>query len=431
MAVSPRFRRKTPCCDNGLAGKLGYFEEDIMTALASTTSHTDLPKYFPQMFEKFQSIERGQITITLPDGHQFCAQGSQSGPVGHLNVTNDQLFTRVVREGNLGFAEAYLDGWWNTPDLQAFMDVLVANMASISQPVPGSSLVRWYEVFRHWLLLNTQKQAPKNLAKHYELGNSFYGAWLDETMSYSSGIFENPHEDLEIAQRRKIKRMCDSINLKEEDRFMDIGCGWGALAIYAAKERGAKVTALTLSKAHFEHTSALVQKEGLSERVEVALRDYRDETGTYEGIGSIEMIEHVGEKYWPVYFKSIHDRLSDNGRATVQAITIADDLYPTYRTTQDFIRKHIFPGGMLPYDRGIREMANASGLKIVDCLSFPDSYSITLRRWNQAFDDAWSEIESMAFDQRFKRLWNYYLTMCAAGHEYGATSVTQYTFARV
>jgi cyclopropane-fatty-acyl-phospholipid synthase len=410
---------------------LSHSEEDIVKALTSTADQIDLPKYFPQIFKKFQSIELGKIFITLPDARQFQTQGSRTGPIGHLNVLNDHLFTRVVREGNLGFAEAYLDGWWDTPDLQAFMDVLVANMASISQPVPGSSLVRWYEVFRHWLLLNTKKQAPKNLAKHYELGNAFYGAWLDKTMSYSSGIFESPHEELETAQRRKIKRMCDSINLKEDDSFMDIGCGWGALAIYAAKERGAKVTALTLSKAHFEHTSALVQREGLSERVDVTLRDYRDDAGSYEGIGSIEMIEHVGEKYWPVYFKSIHDRLSDNGRATVQAITIADDLYPTYRTTQDFIRKHVFPGGMLPYDLGIHDIANASGLKIVDCLSFPDSYSITLRRWNQAFDAAWSEIESASFDQRFKRLWNYYLTMCAAGHEYGATSVTQYTLARV
>lgn len=402
-----------------------------MTALTKTADQIDLPKYFPHIFRKFQSIERGQIDVTLPDGRQFRAHGSQSGPVGHLNVRHDNLFTRVVREGNLGFAEAYLDGWWDTPDLQAFMDVLVANMASVSQPVPGSGMVRWYEVFRHWLLLNTQKQAPKNLAKHYELGNEFYGAWLDNTMSYSSAIFETPQEDLEIAQRRKIKRMCDTVNLKEDDRFLDIGCGWGALAIYAAKERCAKVTALTLSKAHFEHTSALVQKEELSEQVKVVMRDYRDETGSYEGIGSIEMIEHVGEKYWPAYFRSIHDCLSDTGRATVQAITIADDLYPTYRTTQDFIRKHVFPGGMLPYDKGLREIANASGLKLVDSLSFPDSYSITLRRWNQAFDAAWSEIELMAFDQRFKRLWNYYLTMSAAGQEYGATSVTQYTLARV
>jgi len=402
-----------------------------MTALTRTANQIDLPKYFPQIFKKFQNIERGQIDITLPDGRQFRAEGSQSGPVGYLNVRHNNLFTRVVREGNLGFAEAYLEGWWDTPDLQAFLDVLVANMASVSQPVPGSGLVRWYEVFRHWLLQNTKKQSPQNLAKHYELGNAFYGAWLDDTMSYSSAIFENPQEDLEAAQRRKIKRMCDTVNLKEGDRFMDIGCGWGALAIYAAKERGAKVTALTLSKAHFDHTSALIQKEGLSEQVEVVIRDYRDETGSFEGIGSIEMIEHVGEKYWPVYFKSIHDRLSHNGRATVQAITIADDLYPTYRTTQDFMRKHVFPGGMLPYDKGIREIANASGLKLVDCLSFPDSYSITLRRWNQSFDAAWGEIESMGFDQRFKRLWNYYLTMSAAGHEYGATSVSQYTVARV
>jgi cyclopropane-fatty-acyl-phospholipid synthase len=401
-----------------------------MTALTETADQINLPKYFPQIFKKFQSIERGQIDITLPDGRQFRAQGSQPGPVGYLNVQHDNLFKRVVREGNLGFAEAYLDDWWDTPDLQAFLDVLVSNMASVSQPVPGSGLARRYEVFRHWLLQNTKKQTPKNLAKHYELGNAFYDAWLDNTMSYSSAIFENPQEDLEVAQRRKIKRMCDTVNLKEGDRFMDIGCGWGALAIYAAKERGAKVTALTLSKAHFDYTSALIQKEGLSEQVEVTIRDYRDETGSYDGIGSIEMIEHVGEKYWPIYFKSIHDCLTDNGRATVQAITIADDLYPTYRTTQDFIRKHIFPGGMLPYDKGIREIANASGLKLVECLSFPDSYSITLRRWNQAFDASWSQIEPMGFDQRFKRLWNYYLTMSAAGHAYGATSVTQYTVAR-
>jgi cyclopropane-fatty-acyl-phospholipid synthase len=401
-----------------------------MTALTKTADQTGLPKYFPQIFKKFQSIERGQIDITLPDGRQFRAQGKQSGPVGHLNVLHNSLFTRVVREGNLGFAEAYLDGWWDTPDLQAFLDVLVANLDSVSHPVPGSGLVRGYEVFRHWLLLNTKKQAPQKLAKPSELGNALYGCRLVDTRSYSSAIFENPQEDLETAQRRKIKRMCDTVNLKEGDRFMDIGCGWGGLALYAAKERGAKVTALTLSKAHFDHTSALVQKEGLSEQVEVAIRDYRDETGSFEGIGSIEMIEHVGEKYWPTYFGCIHDRLSDNGRATVQAITIADELYPTYRTTQDFIRKHVFPGGMLPYDKGIREIADASGLKLVDCLSFPDSYSITLRRWNQAFDASWNEIESLGFDQRFKRLWNYYLTMSASGHEYGATSVTQYTVAR-
>ena len=401
-----------------------------MTVLDSIQGQNQLPRYFSQVFRKLSAIRTGQIVVELPDGRIFQTASGQEGPNGRMVVQNDDLFARVLREGNLGFAESYLDGWWTTPDLQALLDVLLANRDTVDHSAPGSALVRLFEQTRHRLRGNTRRQAIRNIHNHYDLlGTGFFDKWLDETMLYSSAYFITGQEDLVTAQYQKLALMCDAIDLKEGDHLLDIGCGWGAFALYAAR-RGARVTGLTISKDHYDFCTDLMAKSGVADRVDIVMRDYRDEAGRYDCIGSIEMIEHVGEKYWPDYFKAIQDCLKPGAKATVQAITIADQLFPSYRNNIDFIRKHVFPGGMLPCPTAIHDNMNAAGLTHVSSKDLTKSYSTTLRLWYQSFNACWDEIEALGFDQRFKKMWNWYLAISAAGHHYGATAVTQFTMQR-
>ncbi|MCP5072768.1 MAG: class I SAM-dependent methyltransferase [Rhodobacteraceae bacterium] len=397
-----------------------------MTVLHSIQKQNNLPRYFSQVFRKLSAIQTGQIVVELPDGRIFQATGNEKGPNGRLIVKNDDLFARILREGNLGFAESYLDGWWTTPDLQALLDALLANRETVDHSTPGSAVARLFEQTRHRLRSNTRRQAIKNIHHHYDLGTAFFDKWLDETMSYSSGHFITGQEDLITAQHQKLELMCDAMDLKEGDHLMDIGCGWGGFALFAAR-RGARVTGLTISKDHYDFCTDLMAKSGVADRVDIVMRDYRDETGSYDCIGSIEMIEHVGEKFWPDYFKAIHTCLKPGGKATVQGITIADHLFPKYRSNIDFIRKHVFPGGMLPCPAAIHENMSGAGLTHVQSMDLTQSYSKTLRLWSAAFNARWDEIEALGFDQRFKKMWHWYLAISAAGHHYGATAVTQFT----
>ncbi|EEB84164.1 SAM-dependent methyltransferase [Roseobacter sp. GAI101] len=398
--------------------------------LTTTEGQKGLPRYFARVFATAQAMENGRVDFVLPDGRRFRATGKNPLPVAELHIHNDDLFARLIREGDLGFSDAYLDEWWSTPDLQAFMDVAHAN-EDIYDSFPGMGLIRKYEALRFWLQSNSKKQAVKNISYHYDLGNDFYKLWLDETMTYSSALFEDgAQQSLEAAQTAKYASMVDQMGVVAGDHVLEIGCGWGGFAEYAAKERGLKVTCLTISKEQFNYAKERIEKAGLSDMVEFKLQDYRDETGVYDGIASIEMFEAVGEKYWPSYFNTVRDRLKPGKSATLQIITVPDRRWKTYKRGVDFIQKYIFPGGMLASPGALREQVEKAGLAVVKSIEFGKSYDLTLRRWHESFNDKWEEIAAMGFDERFKRMWNFYLTSCASTFDSGNCDVTQITVTR-
>jgi len=357
----------------------------------------------------------------------FRVEGSKSGPVAYVKINDNDIFARLIRDGDLGFSEAYMDGAWDSPDLQAFMDFVHADNGDLYDGFPGMGLVRKWEQFRFWLQSNSKKQARKNISHHYDLGNDFYGLWLDDTMTYSSAIFEQGDNSLEMAQRAKYASMVDQMGAQPGDHILEIGCGWGGFAEYAAKERGLKVTGLTISQEQLKYAQKRMEKNGLQDLVELKLQDYRDETGTYDGIASIEMFEAVGQKYWPIYFSKVKECLKPGKNATLQIITIQDARWDVYRNTVDFIQKYIFPGGMLPSPTVLRQEVVKAGLEVEKSIEFGKSYAQTLRMWHDTFNDRWDQIEKMGFDDRFRRMWNFYLTSCASTFEYGNCDVTQIT----
>ncbi|MCL4187438.1 MAG: cyclopropane-fatty-acyl-phospholipid synthase family protein [Rhodobacteraceae bacterium] len=401
-----------------------------MTVLTTTRGQDRLPRYFAPVFEVAQGLRAGRLDIVLPDGRRFRAEGREPGPAAELAVVNPDLFGRLLREGDLGFLEAYMDGWWTTPDLQAFMDVMLAGHDDVYDGFPGRALVRLYEQLRHWLRSNSRGQARRNIARHYDLGNDFYRLWLDETMTYSSALFRTGQEPLETAQLQKYAALLDRMEARPGDHILEIGCGWGGFAEFAARERGTRVTGLTISKAQHDFAAARIARAGLADRVAIRLQDYRDERGTYDAIASIEMFEAVGERYWPVYFATLRDRLRPGGNAALQIITVTDRRFELYRRGVDFIQKYIFPGGMLPSPSALRREIERAGLALRGSAEFGDSYSQTLRRWHETFNARWDEIAHMGFDERFRRMWNVYLTACAATFKGGNCDVTQITVAR-
>ena len=398
--------------------------------LTSVAGQDRLPRYFAKVFEMATQLSNGRADFVLPDGRRFRAEGARPGPVAELHIHNDELFSRLIRDGDLGFCEAYMDGWWSTPDLQAFMDLVHTDNEHIYDGFPAQRLVAAYEKLRFWLQSNSRNQARKNISYHYDLGNDFYRLWLDETMTYSSALFETGQESTEKAQIAKYASMVDQMGAKEGDHVLEIGCGWGGFAEYAAKERGLRVTGLTISQEQFDYAQARIAAAGLSDRVTFKLQDYRDETGVYDGIASIEMFEAVGEKYWPVYFDTVKTRLKPGANATLQVITVAHERWGVYKRGVDFIQRYIFPGGMLPSPVILRQEIEKAGLSVEKSIEFGDSYSQTLRRWHQTFNEKWDEAAKLGFDERFRRMWNFYLTSCASTFSSNICDVTQITIKR-
>ncbi|QYX57953.1 cyclopropane-fatty-acyl-phospholipid synthase family protein [Roseovarius sp. SCSIO 43702] len=398
--------------------------------LTDTGGEAGLPRYFKPVFETLKKARSGRIDVRLPDGRVFRAEGAEPGPVAEVHVHESDSFARLVREGDMGFSDAYLEGWWSTPDLQALMDFFTMENEAIYEGFPGMSILRAYERLRHWLRRNSKRQARRNISYHYDLGNEFYRLWLDDTMTYSSAYFENGQESLEKAQVQKYARMVDQMGVKPGDHVLEIGCGWGGFAEYAAAERGLKVTGLTISREQLAYAEDRIAKAGLSDQVTFKLQDYRDERGAYDGIASIEMFEAVGERYWPTYFETVRERLRPGASATLQIITIADARWEAYRNGVDFIQKHIFPGGMLPSPSALRREIERAGLSVRSSIEFGESYSDTLRRWHETFNAKWDEVARLGFDDRFRRMWNFYLTSCAGSFKAGHCDVTQITIAR-
>jgi len=398
-----------------------------MSVLTSIDNQQNLPRYFRRVFDLVGKLNSGRVDFVLPDGRRFRAEGKSSGPVAEVTINNPEVFARLIREGDLGFSDAYLDGWWTTPDLQTFMDFIHADNDDMYDGFSGIAIVRAWEKARFWFQSNSKRQALKNISHHYDLGNDFYSLWLDDTMTYSSALFNTGQESLENAQIAKYASMIDQMGVKPGDHVLEIGCGWGGFAEYAAKERGLKVTGLTISKEQLLYARKRIKNNGLEDKVDLKLQDYRDETGVYDGVASIEMFEAVGQKYWPIYFETIKHCLKPGKQATLQIITVHDARWDVYRKSVDFIQKYIFPGGMLPSPTVLRQEVTKAGLRVHHSIEFGKSYSQTLRRWFDVFNDQWDTINDMGFDDRFRRMWNFYLTSCAATFESGNCDVTQIT----
>ncbi|MFT7391144.1 MAG: cyclopropane-fatty-acyl-phospholipid synthase [Paracoccaceae bacterium] len=398
--------------------------------LSSTRGQQDLPRWFSSVFDTASGLVHGAIEFSLPDGRVFRIGGTGPGPDARIAVRDTKLFARMVRDGEMGFAEAYMDGWWDTPDLQAVLDVALLNNDNVAKSFTGAAMARMIERLRHWMNRNTKTQARRNIAAHYDLGNHFYGKWLDDTMTYSSALFHGQQESLETAQTNKYAAILDAVNPPHGGHLLEIGCGWGGFAEYAAKERGLKITGLTISQEQHDFARKRIFEAGLADRVDIVMRDYRDEKGLYDGVASIEMFEAVGEQYWPVFFDALRSRLSPGARATLQVITVSDRLFDDYRRGVDFVQKYIFPGGMLPSPTALQMQATRAGLNIDGSIEFGLSYSDTLRRWRDRFHDRWEEIEPLGFDDRFRRMWDFYLASCAACFMSGTTDVTQITLSR-
>ncbi len=401
-----------------------------MTVLTSTKGEKNLPRYFKPVFDTVAKLNHGRIDFKLPDGRVFRVTGRAPGQAVEIEVYNPDCFARLIREGDLGFSDAYLEGWWSASNLQAFMDIILDRNEDVFDGFPGMGVIRFYERMRHWMNRNTISQAKKNISYHYDLGNEFYSKWLDKTMTYSSALFKTGQEDLSKAQIAKYASMVDQMGVKEGDHILEIGCGWGGFAEYAAGQRGLKVTGLTISQEQYDYAVDRIRNAGLQDQVEIVMRDYRDEEGVYDGIASIEMFEAVGEKYWSTYFETIRQRLKPGGSATLQIITINEERFEIYRKGIDFIQKYIFPGGMLPSPMALKQHISDAGLNYLGSIEFGESYSQTLRRWYETFNNKWDEIAPMGFDDRFQRMWNYYLTSCAAAFRSGNCDVTQVTMTR-
>jgi cyclopropane-fatty-acyl-phospholipid synthase len=396
----------------------------------TTQGEAGLPRYFARCFGVAQAMRAGRLDIGLPDGRVFRAEGSAPGIEARIDIHDPDVFARLVREGYLGFCEAYLDGAWSTPDLQAFLDLLTDDNDAIYNGYPGQKIAQLYERIRFWFKRNSKSQARRNIEYHYDLGNDFYKLWLDGTMTYSSALFETGTESLEAAQEAKYAALVDALGVRPGDHVLEIGCGWGGFAEYAAARRGLRVTGLTISPSQLHFAQARMARAGLSDRVDLRLQDYRDETGTYDGVASIEMFEAVGERYWPVFFEGLRDRLKPCARACLQIITVEDARFESYRRDVDFIQKYIFPGGMLPGPTVLRAQAGRAGLDVLGSREFGQSYSETLRRWHARFAAAWPEVAAQGFDARFRRMWDFYLASCAASFKGGSCDVTQITLAR-
>ena len=389
-----------------------------------------LPRTARLAFGFAARLRRGTLDVDLPDGRRLRFGGIDPGPAAHMVVRDLGFARRLVNGGDIGVAEAYLRGEWETPDLTQFLYVFCLNHDAVQSMLGDKPLVRLLQLFGHWRNRNTKRQARRNIHAHYDLGNRFYAAWLDRTMTYSSAIYEHGDNDLSAAQTRKYQSLAERIRLAPGQRVLEIGCGWGGFAEFAARTYGVSVVGLTISREQHDFAARRIAEAGLADKVEIRMQDYRDERGSYDRIASIEMLEAVGEEYWPIYFRQLAERLVPSGLAGIQTITIQDRLFGSYRSEVDFIRRYIFPGGMLPTPAILTALGERFGMPLVGERIFGHDYARTLADWRGRFRSAWPTLVPMGFDERFRRLWEYYLSYCEAGFLSGNIDVRQMVFAK-
>jgi cyclopropane-fatty-acyl-phospholipid synthase len=390
----------------------------------------DLPRLVRLAMSFGSRLRRGTLEVTLPDGRRVRLGGAEPGPVAAMTIYSYGFASRLLNGGDIGIAEAYLHGEWDTPDLTQFLYLFCVNHDLIQAMLGNNPMMRFVQIVRHWFNRNTKRQARKNIYAHYDIGNAFYSAWLDPSMTYSSAIFEDGAQDLTAAQNNKYRRLAEAIDLQPGQKVLEIGCGWGGFAEYAAKNYGAQVTGLTISTEQRDFARKRMQDAGLSDKVEIKFQDYRDERGQYDRIASIEMIEAVGEQFWPQYFSQLRDRLLPGGLVGIQAITIQDKFFEAYRREVDFIQRYVFPGGMLPTPEILKSLGAKYGVPVIKERIFGLDYAKTLATWRDSFRAAWPSLTPLGFDDRFRRLWEYYLAYCEAGFLSGNIDVRQVVFAK-
>jgi cyclopropane-fatty-acyl-phospholipid synthase len=368
-------------------------------------------------------LKVGSITVVTPGGETLHFAGAIPGPEATLVLHRWRTLRRLLRDGDIGLAEAYMDGDWSSPDVTALIEFGARNDDALAPVIDGFAPLRLLKRLRHRLRANTRAGSRRNIIEHYDLGNDFYAAWLDPGMSYSAALFSDADQTLEAAQLAKQERVIELLEPQPGQRVLEIGCGWGGLMGHIVSRSGAAVTGITLSPAQHDYAkAALAHLPG----AEVRLQDYREVAERYDRIVSIEMIEAVGEAYWPTYFATLKAQLAPGGIAVLQAITIDERRYESYRAATDFIQRYIFPGGMLPTPALLDRHIEAAGLRLVRSECFGEGYARTLAEWNRRFRAAWPAIAAMGFPERFRLMWEYYLLYCEGGFRAGAIDVGLY-----
>lgn len=387
---------------------------------------TSIPFIGQKALRALESATRiGTLTVITPEGVEKVFVGDQTGPHGIIHIKDWRTISAAFAEGDIGLGNAYMAGWWESPDLESLLKVLMLNMNGLGRLAWGTYLHRIRSVLLQWISRrNSLKGSKRNIMAHYDVGNDFYARWLDPTMTYSSALFTRPETDLESAQHAKYARILDRIG-GTSGPVLEIGCGWGGFT-EAAVRKGHAVTALTISPRQHAYATARIGKAA-----DVRLQDYRKQCGTFASIVSIEMFEAVGERYWPIYFRTLRDRLSANGVAVIQTISITEQLFPSYRVSSDYIRHHIFPGGMLPSVTRFKQESERAGLAVRDVFSFGQDYARTCREWLMRFDAALPDIRQLGYEEGFLRGWRLYLAMCAGAFALGRTDVHQFELAPI
>ena len=371
----------------------------------------------------FSRLQYGHLEVILPDGTRYLFDGERTGPRAEMTINDMGAVSRIMADGKMGFCEAVMEGEIDSPCMSDLIELAVMHDAMLSKQMTANIWRRIGLRLFHGMRRNSKSGAAKNIAYHYDLGNEFYGAWLDHTMTYSSAVFDNDNDDLATAQTNKYRRLADLADIQPGDHVLEIGCGWGGFARYAIEDRGARVTGITISREQHDFAKQRLAEAGLAGRGDVRLIDYRDLDGKFDKIVSIEMFEAVGEAYWQTYFNALASRLKSGGRAALQAITIEDDAFEEYRREPDFIQRYIFPGGMLPSMPKLEQPVAKAGLKLVDERGFGQDYARTLAEWRERFQQAWPQLSKDRFDTRFKRMWELYLSYCEGGFRAGMIDV--------
>jgi cyclopropane-fatty-acyl-phospholipid synthase len=374
-------------------------------------------------------IGAGDLTVELPSGARLTHKGARRGPQTSVKINRWRAIWRLILLGDVGFAESYISGDWSSRDLPTFIELAASNIELLEAKISGSFASRLISRLRHIAHANTRIGSRKNIAFHYDLGNSFYQCWLDPSMTYSSALYARPFDTLEDAQAGKIKRVAQLLDINGDSEVLEIGCGWGALAISLA-QKCRSVKGVTLSAEQLAYANSRVRESGLADKVTLELCDYRDIGGSFDRVVSIEMVEAVGEAFWPDYFRALHDRVRPGGIVVLQAITIDERRFESYRQSPDFIQRHVFPGGMLPTKSAIVREAEKVGLAFSFSERFGESYARTLSEWRRRFLASRKTVEAIGFSEEFQRMWDYYLSYSEGAFRAGVIDVGFYGFRR-